>query len=215
MPQNKCVVSFADGAGDYRKKLLRLQESMRRHTDADLLMFTDYKQINSEPHQVIPYKFKAMAINEAINKGYELILWCDSPIVAVKPLDYLFDHINRKGYVFFDNIGHPLGRWTNDKCLEYFKVSREQAMDIKMIMACCMGFKVNNLTAGRFLADYIALADKLYPGTWADHRHDQTVASFLIHELQMKILKGQETFFAYESHRNVLPISESVCLLSR
>ena len=192
----------------------RLEDSLRRHTDADLLMFNDYKQIKSEPHQVIPYKFKAMAINEAINMGYELILWCDSPIVAIKPLNDLFDYINRNGYVFFDNIGHSLGMWTNNKCLEYFKVDRTEAMGIQMIMACCMGFKVSNLTAGKFLADYISLADKLYPGSWQDHRHDQTVASFIIHELQMKILKGQDTFFAYEMHRKVMPIADSVCLIS-
>jgi hypothetical protein len=211
----KCVVSFADGSGDYRKKLNRLQESLRRNTDADLLMFTDYKQINSQPHQVIPYKFKAMAINEAAKLGYDLILWCDSPLVAIKPLDGLFYYIEQKGYVFFDNIGHSLGQWTNQKSLDYFGKTREEALNIKMIMACCMGFNLNNLTSANFLDQYISLADELYPGSWQDHRHDQTVASFLIDQLGMNILKGQDTFFAYESHKQVMPISDTVCLLSK
>ena len=217
----KCVVSFADGSGDYRYKLNRLETSLKKHTDADLLMFTDYKEINSEPHSVIPYKFKAMAINEAINRGYDLILWCDSPLVAVKPLDDLFNHIDKKGYAFFNNIGHTLGMWTNDKCLEYYKMSRKKAMKVPMIMASCMGFKVENLTTGKFLADYIALADQLYSGSWKDHRHDQTVASFIIHELGMKILTGHESYFCYASHDGVqledgsiIKFNDSVCLLS-
>jgi hypothetical protein len=212
MQGNKCVVSFADG--DYKKKLVRLEQSLQGRFNGDFVAWTDYKDINCEPHKVIPYKFKAYAIKKAIEMGYEYILWCDSPIVAIKDIELVFEYIDKHGYVFFDNIGHPLGKWANDKSLEHFNVSREEAKDIKMIMACCMGFKVSNLTAARFLDDYIGLADKLYPGSWTDHRHDQTVASLIIHEYGMDIIKGQDTFFAYQSHSNVLTISNTVCLIS-
>lgn len=210
----KCVVSFADSSGDYKKKLIRLEESLKGKFTGDFVAWNNTKDIGCEPHQVIPYKFKAYAIKKAIELGYDSILWCDSPIVAVKDIQPVFDYIEKHGYIFFDNIGHPLGKWTNDKCLEYFGVTREEAMDIQMIMACCMGFSLHNLTAARFLGDYIALADELYPGSWAEHRHDQTVASFLIHEYGMDIIKGQDTFFAYQSHSNVLTISNTVCLIS-
>ena len=209
----KCVVSFADSSGDYSKKLIRLEQSLQYNTDAEFIAFSDYKQIGCEPHKVIPYKFKAYAIKKVLQE-YDLVLWCDSPIDAIKPLQPLFDYIDKHGYVFFDNIGHPLGRWTNQKALEYFGKTREEAMDIKMIMACCMGFKPENLTCAKFLDGYISLADELYPGSWSDHRHDQTVASFLIEDLEMNILKGQDTFFAYESHREVMKIADSVCLVS-
>lgn len=214
----KCVVSFADARGDYRKKLKRLEVSLKGNFDGDFLGFTDYKDIGCEHHNVIPYKFKAYAIKKAVEMGYELILWCDSPIVAVQNIQPVFDYIEKHGYVFFDNIGHPLGKWTNDKCLEYFGISREEANEIRMIMACCMGFKVEHLTTANFLDQYIALADELYPGSWADHRHDQTVASFLIYDMNMRILAGHKTFFAYQQFYNVpelQPIADTVCLVSR
>lgn len=217
MPR-KCVVSFADEGRDYQKKMKRLEVSLRYNFDGDFLGFTSYKEINCEHHKVIPYKFKAMAIQKAIDLGYDYILWCDSPIVATQSIEPVFDHIKRRGYVFFDNIGHPLGKWTNDKCLEYFNMTREESQIVKMIMACCMGFRMDSLSSAEFLHDYVALANELYPGSWDNHRHDQTVASFLINELGMEIIQGHKTYFAYEQFYQVpelQPIADSVCLVSK
>ena len=214
----RCVVSFADGAGKYREKLKRLEQSLKGKFDGDFLGFTDYKEIGCEPHSVIPYKFKPYAIQKAIDLGYESILWCDSPIVAIKDITHVFNHIETYGYLFFDNIGHPLGKWTNDKALDYFGMSREEAMSVKMIMACVMGFRIdkNVLEEGHFAFNvYKDLANDLYPGSWYDHRHDQTVMSFMIDHLKLDILTGQDTFFAYEQHYGVLPIADSVCLVSK
>jgi len=207
----KCVVSFADGAGDYRKKLQRLEQSLKGNFDGDFIGFTDYKQIGSPKHSEIPYAFKPYAIQKAIDLGYDQILWCDSPIVAKKSIEPVFDHIAKHGYLFFDNIGHSLGMWTNQRALDHFKMTRQQAMNIPMIMACCMGF-TKGLLSGFY--EYKSLAVSLYPGSWEDHRHDQTVMSFIIHQRGSTILKGQDTFFAYSNHRGVLPIADSVCLFS-
>jgi hypothetical protein len=217
----RCIVSFADGAGDYKRKLKRLEQSLKDNTDADLLMFTDYKEINCEHHSVVPYKFKSYAIKKAIELGYSQIIWCDSPIIAIKPIHPLFDHIAQHGYAFFNNIGHSLGMWTNDKCLQYFGITRQEAMNINMIMACCMAFNVDHDITQKFLKDYIGLTD-LYHGKWNDHRHDQSVASCLIYDLNMKILTGHKTFFCYAAHDGVrletgevIKFSDSVCLLSQ
>jgi aromatic ring-cleaving dioxygenase len=217
----KCVVSFADKAGSYQAKMKRLEQSLKGNFDGDFLGFTDYKEIGCEPHSVIPYKFKPYAIQKAIDLGYEQILWCDSPIVAIKSIQPVFDHIEKHSYVFFDNIGHPLGKWTNQKALDHFKVTREEAMNVKMIMACCMGFDMSfnpekyvNIMPYLFYA-YKSMADSLYHGSWDNHRHDQTVMSFLLHVNKFNILTGQDTFFAYEQHYGVLPIANSVCLVSK
>jgi hypothetical protein len=216
----KAVVSFADGAGDYRRKLKRLENSLKDNTDADLLLFTDYKEINCEHHSVIPYKFKAYAIKKAIEMGYTQIVWCDSPVVAIKNITPVFEHIEKHGYAFFDNIGHSLGMWTNDKCLEYFGITREEAMNIKMIMASCMAFNMDFDITRKFMKEYIGLTD-LYIGSWKDHRHDQSVASCVIYDLNMKILTGHKSFFCYASHEGVelengvIKFEDSVCLLSQ
>lgn len=222
MGAKKCVVSFADGAGSYRKKLQRLEQSLKGNFDGDFLGFTDYQQIGSPHHNEIPYAFKPYAIQKAINLGYEQILWADSPIWAVKSIQPVFDQIQQDGYVFFDNIGHPLGMWCNDRTLKYFGIGREESFHVKQIMACCMGFDV---TAIDPFTDYFST--EYYPGEWNNddfteskdrrvrgHRHDQSVMSCIINRLGKKILKGQDTFFAYYAHREVMEINESVCLYS-
>lgn len=221
----KCVVSFADGTGSYRKKLQRLEQSLKGNFDGDFLGFTSYEEIECEPHNVIPYKFKPYAIQKAIDLGYDQILWCDSPVYAKQDIQPVFDHIKRFGYVFFDNIGFSLGDYTNDKTLDYFAINREDSWKIKMIMACCMGFDISVMQNTFGL--YKDLSDKLYRGEWDNddlseskdrrvrgHRHDQSVMSAIIHSNEHDILKGQDTFFAYESHRQVMPIADSVCLYS-
>lgn len=222
----KCVVSFADENGVYRKKIQRLEQSLKGNFDGDFLAFTSYEEIGCESHKVIPYKFKPYAIQKAIDLGYELILWCDSPIYAKGNIQPVFDHIEKHGYVFFDNIGYSLGDYTNDKTLQYFGISRGESWNIKMIMACVMGFRFGFRHEHPFQL-YMDTANELYPGSWNNdnlteshdlrcrgHRHDQSVMSALIHKYKLDILKGQDTFFAYESHQQVMPIAKSVCLYS-
>ena len=93
-------------------------------------------------------------------------------------------------------------------------MDREQALRTKMIMACCMGFNFRHEHVDELVTEYYELADMLYPGSWSNHRHDQTVMSFLLDRDGFNILVGQDTFFAYKNHHGVLPIADSLCLLS-
>lgn len=207
----KCIVSYADNS-IYQAKMRRLEKSIPH--GIDFLGFTSVNQLDCEPHQVIPYKFKPAAIAKARSLGYDIVLWCDSPIHVIKPLDQAWEYLEENKYFFFDNIGHSCGMWSNQKCLDYFSVTREEAMNIKMIMACCMGFNFTDPAVGELHDEYFELSDMLYPGSWDDHRHDQTVMSFLLNRDGLNILIGQDTFFAYKNHHGVLPIAGSVCLLS-
>lgn len=225
----RCVVSFADSSGSYRKKLQRLEQSLKGNFDGDFLGFTDYKQIGSPTHSEIPYAFKPYAIQKAIDLGYEQILWCDSPIYAKQNIQPVFDHIATHDCLFFDNIGYSLGDYTNDKTLNHFHISRAESFKIPMIMACCMGFSMHRMAkrVREALNTYKGVIKELYPGEWDNddltesmdlrvkgHRHDQSVMSAILWNLNLPILKGQDTFFAYETHRQVMPIADSVCLYS-
>lgn len=208
----RCIVSYAD-TPHYQSKMKRLDESLKGRFDGDFISFTHHSQIGSPSHKEVPYAFKPYAIQKAINLGYETILWLDSPIHAIKDLSPVFEYIEQHGFMFFDNIGHTLGMWTNDKCLEYFNIPREQAMKIQMIMACAIGINIQNILAVNFFNLYRHLID-LYPGPHSNHRHDQSVASCLIYRQGLDIITAHETFFMYESFRNVFNISETVCLVS-
>lgn len=223
----KCVVSFADKTGSYQKKLQRLEQSLKGNFDGDFLGFTSYQDINCEPHSEIPYKFKPMAIESARIMGYDLVLWADSPVYAKQSIEPVFQYLMEWKYLFFDNIGFSLGDYTNDKTLAYFHITRAESWRIKMIMACVMGFNFSNNDVCGFFKRYKDVADSLYPGEWNNigateskdlrcrgHRHDQSVMSAIIHHQGLKVTKGQDTFFAYETHRQVMSIADSVCLYS-
>jgi hypothetical protein len=245
----RTIVSFADGAAHYAKALMRLELSLKQvgfgGAHERFKGINDYAHINSPFHKgpgAVPYAFKALSIKKAMeeveqyctpsaNDGPDenLLLWCDSVIYATKSLNPVFEHIKKHGYLFFDNIGFSIGDYTSDACLHKFGMSRDEAFNSKMIMACCMGFDLNNTEALVFLNKYITAAGDgvSYPGDWHNnnlqvsndmrvkgHRHDQSVASILIKQLNLTITNAQQTFFAYASHKGIVPIADSVCLWS-
>lgn len=234
--KKSCVVSFADSAGSYQKKMLRLEQSLKGNFDGDFLGFTSYDQIGCEPHSVIPYKFKPYAIQKAIDMGYELILWVDSPVYCIKPITAVFEQIDRDGYLLFDNIGFSLGDFSSDKQLDHFGITRNDAWSIKQVMACVMGFKFNKPSHEKntgvierleWFNQYKNLADSLYKGEWDNddlteskdarvrgNRHDQSVISCIAHAYKLKITNAQQTHFCYLEHKKVLPISDTVSMYS-
>jgi len=210
----RAVVSFANNPF-YQEKMKRLQDSVESQ-GVTFIGYKSFEEIGSPTHSQVPYAFKPYAIQKAIDAGVTTLLWCDSPIVAIKDITPVFEHIERSGYLFFDNIGHPLGKWTNDKCLKYFGYSREEAMNIKQIMACCMGFDFKEADILVRFQEYKDLSNELYPGSWDNHRHDQTVMSFIINRSGfMDIENGHETYFIYTHFRQVFKVADSVCLESK
>lgn len=237
MNETKCVVSFADGAGMYAKALMRLELSLKAvGYGGEFEIFygiNDYAHINSPHHKgtadAVPYAFKAHSIKKAMDEGYRYILWCDSVVYATKSVEPIFDEIKKQGYLLFDNIGYTIGDYTSDACLEKFGMSREESFNAPMLMCCVMGFDVENPLAKKFLDKYIAAAydGVSYQGDWFNndlqvsrdirvlgHRHDQSVGSIIAKQLGMTITNAQSTYFAYVSHKGIVPISENVGLWS-
>lgn len=226
----KCVVSFAQG-NKYEWAMLRLKESLPFNFDGDFLGFTDYKEIGSPTHRETPYAFKPYAIQKARDMGYDLVLWCDSVVYAKGAIEPMFMWLANEGYLFFDNIGYNIGDYTNDNTLNAFNVSRDESFKMKMIMACVMGFNFNHAGANMAFDSYKNRSGDLFKGEWErvdwhpnhpesndrrcrGHRHDQSVMSLVINEMGLNILNAQQTFFAYEEHRKVMPIANTVNLFS-
>ncbi|MEO7045098.1 MAG: hypothetical protein ABI091_07290 [Ferruginibacter sp.] len=228
------VVSFADGSANYAKALMRLELSLKQvEFDGRFKGINDYGHIGSPFHkghpESVPYAFKAYSIKKAIEEGGRYFLWCDSPVYATKSIQPIFDHIKEHGYLFFDNVGFSIGDYTSDNCINKFGMTRQEAFDSKMLMACVMGFDIENIKAKEFLDKYInAASDGIsYIGDWSNenlqvsndmrvkgHRHDQSVASILVKQMGLDVTIGQQTYFAYAAHKGLIPIADSVCLWS-
>src|ERR1700685_1812253 len=154
MKNKKCVVSFANQIGSYIKNLSRLSESLSNFTnpnfDGDFLGFIGEASCGAEPHQTVPYGFKIHAINRAIEQGYKQILWLDSSAFAIKNIQPIFDRIEETGFAFQD-AGHWLGHWANDFTLNYFGITRDEAMEMRMIgNAGFLGLNFENTDAIEF-----------------------------------------------------------------
>jgi hypothetical protein len=237
------IVNFANQNGRYRVAQERLLKSFQSvGLEFTPYFFTYEKEIspdcpyhksNDPAHyntgQVVPYAFKPYAMKRAIDDGCDIVIWADAPVYATKDVNDFIDHIISKGYLFFDNIGYSVGDYTSDKCLEIFKVSREESFNMKMIMACLMGINVHNPVSMEFFNQYFEAAKNgSFIGGWTNdysevskdlrckgHRHDQSAASIIINKLGLDITRGQDTFFAYTAHKGHIDISDSVCIWSQ
>ena len=206
----KCVINYAKGDW-YITGQNRLTESLKNvKFDGDILTFQDEQQIGSPPHNEAPYAFKPYALKYAVEKGYELVLWCDASVWAIKPIDAIFDEIEKNNYCFFHNC--MCGEWSSDASLNSFGITREKSFDIAMLMGICMGFNMTTDICKEFLKRWLEKANDgvTFKGSWNNnnnevssdprvrgHRHDQTAASLIAYQLDMKFITPHLTYFQY------------------
>lgn len=189
-------VNFANGS--YQHTQQGLIESLRKHTNYDILNFTSYEQLECKPHSDSPYGFKVYAIEIAKNLGYDIVIWCDSPMRLLRPIDEWIPLITKHG-VYLQRDGWFCGQWANDRTLAYFNKSRDDAMNIPNIYACVMGFDFRTDIARKFLDEFI-ICEKLslFKGLHHNrnhtesndvrclgHRHDQSCAELIADKLNI------------------------------
>lgn len=132
MEIKKCVVSVAFRNPYDMFQRLQLRALNKFNTDIDLFMFTDEYPISatdktndSEYFKSSYYGFKPHAIRQAINKGYNHILWLDSALVPIKDISFAFEKIKEDGMLL--NYAEGLA---GDNCkqsvLDYFNVTKEE-----------------------------------------------------------------------------------------
>jgi hypothetical protein len=214
------IVSFATkGRENYGGMLLRLIDSCIEHWNGDLLIYSpdhelsEYRGVTihkgwpdpvgmkSYTHQEMPYQFKTALIQEAIELGYERIIWLDSSMQLKKDLTPLLDN-SESGIVTFHNLGHPTWKYLSDEAeltlkeVGYFgfglKNSEGDLPELEKIEQIWGGAFMLDLTklyAFRFFDDLKEFSTNgsfknggsVRPGFIA-HRHDQSVMSVLLSE---------------------------------
>jgi hypothetical protein len=221
----KGVISFVDGGYRYELAKQRQRQSMEKE---NWKCYSTFEEIGCKPHSEVPYQFKPYSIDKA-RETFDKVMWMDSAVYAIKDLKPLWDEIEKRGVVLFNNMGFTIGDFTNDTCLEIMKMSRDEAHKLPMIMACVMGFDFTNPLAVEFLKEYKGYSEMgAFNGGWDNkygdessdprckgHRHDQSVASIIAHRMGIELLEPHETFLAYLGNPAHEPIRDSVCLLTQ
>lgn len=202
------IISYQNGARWYPRGQRRLDQSLAEHWDGERWMMNEStaKLYNFRSHQSAPYAFKIDAFKAALAEGYEQILYVDCSVVAMAKVYPVFDYITEHGYIM-QEAGHNAGRWTNDRALNYFKVTRDKAMTMLMYgNAGFLGLDFTNPTAEEFFHKWSAAADAgMFAGSWtnenfteshdercAGHRHDMCCGSIIANKLDMKYVRGDK-----------------------
>lgn len=184
---------MANNRGNYRKALERLEQSLVGKFDGDFLGFISEESIGAPPHSENPYAFKIYAFLQAIEVGYSQILWVDSSCYAINDVQPCFEVIANEGYIM-QEAGHLCGTWSNDVCLEYFGITRNEAMKMPMYgNAGFLGLNTESDIAMEFFKRWTAAMETgVFKGSWDNHRHDMTCGSIIANQLGMKYKKGDE-----------------------
>lgn len=221
------ICSFASGGREpYNKMLLRLIDSVKDHWHGDMLVYSpdhwldEYKGVKirkgwpqpkgiaSLTHSEMPYQFKTALIQEALEMGYERIIWLDSSMQLKKDLTPLFDGDN--GMTFFENLGHPTWKYLSDSALKMlsddgFVASRWDVSGTAIDQVSLE--RIPQIWGGAFALNFEELAptsffknlkeyslngsfkegSSIRPG-FITHRHDQAVMSVLLNDWSHTLL---------------------------
>lgn len=154
-------------------------------------------------HEAVPsrkvvglYTWKPAVIKDAAMKARygASLLWLDAGMTILKPLNPIFEHIDRKG-VFFIGIG-TIGWMCTHRVKDAFKIPK-RVLESQGINAAIMGVKVGEESLETFIfpmAEYAKNYDLFVDDGTAEGgenagRHDQTIFSIQARKLDLPFFK--------------------------
>lgn len=187
----RSVVNVATGR--YVRGQERLTEWLSANGENDYFVWRDQLPPGCPAHFEVPYAFKAYALRAAIASGAKTLLWADAAVIAVKPLDELWERIERDGYWISDQAGPADDKgwsnyeWTADSAYPdlFFEgtwkaagtsalaIWRQNNQRMPHVVATTFGFSMQHPT-GRFLfEEYYRLASetKAFCGPWVNGQY--------------------------------------------
>ena len=206
MKQN-CIVTLANHRGNYWAAQERLVQSLLDvGYEGAILAFRSEGEVGAPPHISNPYAFKVYCFEKALKAGYKNILYLDSSVYAIRPIDSIFETIEKDGYVM-QEAGYMVYDFCNKRTLDYFGLDVQSAQIPMYGNAGLLGLKLENTgdcycpectkTIGdEFLKLWRgSMLDGMFKGEWTGpdrHRHDMTCGSIIANQLGMKYQPGDE-----------------------
>lgn len=207
MQTKRCIINGYTNEGWYSEGSKRLLNSLREHGNKEDIFITQ-EPGNEYYSKDCPYTIKAAAIAEAIKMGYNQILWLDCSVTILKPLDDLWKIIDRDGYYFMAG-GWNCAQECNDKSLEYFGYSRDEAELIHSLWSCIFALDLRNEKAKKVGDWFLKSAkDGIFHGSrnhdnqssdprFKHHRQDQSVLSLAFHKVGLNIFHPPQIHMWY------------------
>ena len=206
-----CIVNFSDIK--FEKGQNRLIESIiNNNFKGDVITYNSFEQVGSKSHLEVPYQFKVYAIEKARQMGYEVVLYCDASLYAIKDVMPVIYYIIEKGHLM-EFCGFSVGQFSTDLCLSEFGITRDEAMNIGLHSAGFTGLNFQNEKASEFFDKWLQSAKEeiSFCGDWNNnqkkcsdddrclgHRHDQTTASIIAYQLEMERINPHFMQYQYD-----------------
>lgn len=199
----------------------RLGNSLAKHTPTGThyITWTHNYPPDSPTHSESNYAFKSYAFQWAIKEGFDIAIWMDSSMFLKKDLQPIIDVIQKDGHFLLRN-GWTSGEWCCDNQLEPLGLSREEALQVPLLIAGLMGFDLRNKRSLKFLNEWHLLTPH-FSGEWTNtgkcsedqrvlgSRHDQTFASVISHRLGMEWLNPQG-WFDYDIDKDAIVVARGM-----
>ena len=204
----KAIVSV--GFGEHNEiGIKRLARSLDRSACTDGRFFYKSFPHTWPKHEDVPFAFKPYSLMETSWQA-DMLLWCDSSVIALRSLDPLWERIERDGYWFCENMGFNNYQCTEDSAYEYLfpgvpiDEARETNKQIPHVVATAFGLNLGSEIGTEFLTEYYRLSKtRAFCGTDYRaregkplpeqlHRHDQTAASVIAWKLGMNLTQWGE-----------------------
>ena len=196
---NRAKLAFVNVAtpGYYKQAAEDLIKSIHEHCpNVSIFSFSRFEDFGSPTHTENPYAFKLYAIDYVRDLGYDIIIWCDSPVRLTCPIEEWIAEVEKVG-VYLQQTEWTIGQWANDKSLEWFKVSRDDVINLPSCAAGLQGLDFRHpTTIAYFDLWWKAMEAGLFKGAWKNetqseskdprctgHRHDQTCAELTCYTL--------------------------------
>ncbi|GMH57702.1 hypothetical protein TrST_g2342 [Triparma strigata] len=156
----------------------------------------------------------------------DLVLWLDANSELRKPIDVVWEAIEKNDY-FFTLAGHkfPTFRTIHEKTMEFLGCQEEPLVD--EITSAIIGFKIGTTLQREILGKMNWCAMNLkkchYPegSTWQNQKRDQSALNCLLHMRARNLVVHRDPiFWAYATQKTLLPTedekeSNSIVFFSR
>jgi hypothetical protein len=170
-----CILLYSSYNPPYPQKLDVLKAELRQKGfQGDILIRKGgYPYMNKEGIKLchIPYAWKVAFFTEAVELGYQNILWIDLALHPIKNLQEVFTLLDQKGHLCLSggvnlDYAYRYGHHT-DSAIQALKISTGHLAQIPHITTTIVGFNVKNPKCMKVLSDWLQETKKVEPCmTW-------------------------------------------------
>lgn len=192
----RSIVNAYIGNGWYPKGADRLKFSLYEFGWTDLFQYKN-TPINDLYDPSCHYTIKAAALKSAYLDGATEMLWLDCSMICLKDPFPIFKLMNKDG-IYCETNGYNAAQECNDRCLDYFGISRDEAENIPMCSSGMLGIDMDHEVGLSFYEMFLqAAVDGIFAGSrehdnqsydyrFMHHRQDQSAASIILYKLGYK-----------------------------